>query len=393
MTIEGFQSGSELTVIILAGGAGTRFWPVSTQERPKQFLSFFGPRSMLQQTYDRVKGLVSPDRIFILTNKRYVPLVNFQLPEIPRFNVIGEPQPRNTSAAIALAGALCRRRFGNPVMVVLPADHLIYPVGAFQRTIMEAVRAASTVGGLFTFGITPTFPSTGYGYLEHGRKLDLPAGNGGAAVEMIAEMAVEEATEAEGGAGIHELLSFKEKPDLETARSYVKSQRYSWNSGIFVWRVNDILDELERYLPGHTRRIFPLAEADGQPDWEEALFEAYDPLPKISIDFGVMEKAKRVRMIRAGFQWSDVGGWLVLEKFLPLDPSGNSARGQVKSYDSRGNLVFCEEETETVALVGVENLVVVRAGDKTLVVHRDRTEQVKNLVEGLGINTPVTESR
>nr|HID57705.1 mannose-1-phosphate guanylyltransferase [Desulfobacterales bacterium] len=347
-----------LAIMIMAGGSGTRFWPLSTASKPKQFLTLFGKRSLLQQTFDRVSNLVPVENIFILTNRRHIPLVREQLPQIPDYNLIGEPVRRDTAAAVTLGAVICRQRFGNVTMAVLPADHTIRPVRLFQKTLLSAVKAAENDDALYTFGVVPTYPATGYGYLERGSRL-----------------------KTEDGIEHFTLRRFKEKPDLDTARVYVESGRFFWNSGIFVWSVSKILEEVQRFLPEHTSKLFPLGNAYGRSDWEISLKRAFSPLPKISIDFGVMEKSSCVRMVRADFEWSDVGGWLALKGFLNSDEDGNSFRGRLMVHSSSENLVFCDNEDETVALVGVKDLVVVRVGRKTLVVHRDRTEEVKTLIE------------
>jgi mannose-1-phosphate guanylyltransferase len=342
----------------MAGGAGTRFWPLSTGSRPKQFLNLFGERSLLQLSYDRLAGLVPPERVLVLTNEALAPLVQEQLPGLPAGNVIGEPHRRDTAAAVALAALLCRRRFGNPVMAALTADHLIRPVEEFQRTLLSAAKAAQAGPFLYTFGIRPTYPASCYGYLELGERLG-----------------------EEEGIEHFRLLRFKEKPDRRTAGTYLESGRYLWNSGMFVWTVQTVLDELERQLPGHLRLLGPAVEREGAPDWKAALSGAFEGLEATSIDFGVMEGAKNLRAVAARFYWSDVGGWLGLEEFLEKDSSGNAHRGALEALDASGNLVFCEDSSETVALIGVEGLVVVRAGNRTLIVPRERAEEIKALVK------------
>ena len=349
---------AQLVVVIMAGGSGTRFWPLSTEQLPKQFIRLFGDRTMLQLTWDRIAGLVPPERVLVLTNARFAATVASQLPRLPAANIIGEPMPRDTSGAIGLAAALCRGRHEDPVMAVLTADHRIQPVALFHSTLLSAARAAAASDALITFGIEPTFPATGYGYLEAG--------------DLLAD---------DDGVEHYPLLRFCEKPDLETARGFVDTGRFCWNSGMFVWRTSSIWRELQTHLPRHAAAIAPLAEADGTDRWAQALHDAFQPLPKISIDFGVMEKAATVRMVRARFEWSDVGGWLALEQFHEADGDGNRSRGQLEPLDAQRNFVFCEDDRETVALVGVEDLVVVRAGDRTLVTHRDRAEEVKGIVE------------
>jgi len=352
------ESKPGISVLIVAGGAGTRFWPLSTSERPKQFLTLFGERSMLQETFDRVRDLASPERILVLTGERFTGLVREQLPEIPAENVIGEPIPRDTAAAMTLGTVLCRTRFGDVPILVLPADHVISPVSAFRKAVASAAAAAVEDGAIYTFGIRPTWPSSSYGYLECGPHI-----------------------RTDEGIEHYELARFKEKPDVVTAQRYLEEGRYLWNSGIFLWTPQVILDEVRRFLPEHHSRISTLAGHDLLPAWGEKLKEAFEPLEKISIDFGVMEKSGRVRMIRADFEWNDVGGWLAIESFLEADQNGNRARGDLKCHEADNNIVYCDSAEDTVALVGVRDLVVVRAGAYTLVVHKDRTEEVKKLVQ------------
>lgn len=347
-----------LVAVIIAGGVGTRFWPLSTTENPKQFLTLFGDRSMLQGTYDRIAGLVSPERTLVLTNQRFVPLVREQLPGIPEGNVIGEPVRRDTAGAVALAAFLCRKRFGNPVMIVLPADHVIRPVNEFQKAVLSAVQASVRDGALCTFGIQPDHAATGYGYLERG--------------EEIA---------TDNGCVHYRLLSFKEKPDRQTAEAYLAKRIFLWNSGMFVWTTDAILAEIEQHLPEHLRCLRPLMQFDGKPEWPAALHQAFAEIPSISIDYGVMEKAANVRIVGAPFSWSDVGGWLALEAFIEKDTQGNACRGRVRVLDARYNLVFSEDPDETIALIGVSDLIIVRSGKKTLIVPRKRAEELKKLVE------------
>jgi mannose-1-phosphate guanylyltransferase len=349
----------DLAVVIMAGGAGTRFWPLSKEERPKQFLNLFDDnRSLLQKSYDRIAGLIPSDRILVLTNKIFANLVAEQLPEIPRKNIIGEPMRRDTAAAVCLGAVICKKRFGNPVIVTLTADHMIAPVELFRETLLSAVNPARQNNVLYTFGIQPTYPATGYGYLELGRKVN-----------------------EDNGIDQFELLRFKEKPDLETAQHYVESGRFRWNSGMFVWRVDAILDEIRKYLPSHLEIISEAVKFYRTPQWPRVLEKAFECLETISIDYAVMEKSQGVRCVDCTFSWSDVGGWNAIKDYLPQDEAGNYHRGQVKNMDSERNLVFCEDRKEAVMLIGVRDLIVVRAGDKTLVTHKDRTEDIKSLVQ------------
>lgn len=352
---------ADLAVVIMAGGAGTRFWPLSTERRPKQFLRLIGARTLLQQSYDRIADLVPRERILVLTAAPFVELVREQLPELPTANVIGEPCRRDTAAATALAALLCRRRFGNPVMAVLTADHYIAPAAAFQRALVSAARGARQhPQALYTFGIRPTYPATAYGYLQLGERLP--------SADPVAHF---------------RLVQFREKPNRETASDYLEAGDYCWNSGIFVWTTAAILAELTQRLPDHLAALERAVAADGTADFASELRRSFEPLRAISIDYAVMEHARQVHCVEATFAWSDVGGWVALADFLERDAFENAARGQLHVLDAEGNLAFCEDSREHVALVGVRDLVVVRAGDRTLVTTRTRAEDIKQLVRGL----------
>lgn len=350
----------DLVAVLMAGGAGTRFWPLSTEGKPKQFLDLFGDRTLVQKSLDRVSNLVPPERVLVLTNAAFLSIVKEQLPEIPVENIIGEPMRRDTAAAVGLAAVLCRIRFGNPVMAVLTADHLIEPIALFQKTLVSAARGAADNDALYTFGIKPTYPATGYGYLERGMQIANDDG-----IEHF------------------QLMRFKEKPALKTARQYIESGRFYWNSGMFVWTTNAILREIEVHLPNHARAFSRAAAFDRTPQWDHVLKAAFESLHPVSIDFGVMEKAQNVCCVASRFSWTDVGGWLALRGHLPEDEAGNCCRGKAMTLDAIDNLVFCEDPKETTVLIGVKDLVIVRAGSRTLIIHKDRTEDLKKLVQAM----------
>lgn len=354
----------DLVVVIMAGGAGTRFWPASTESRPKQFLSFFGERTLLQQSFDRVASLVPPERVLVLTQERFRPLVRAQLPEVPEHNVVGEPERKDTAAAIALAAVLIAHRFGDVPMAVLTSDQLIEPTHAFQQTLAAALRGARASRALYTFGIAPTFAATGYGYLELGDEVQTDAG-------------------ADEGVRHFVLRRFVEKPDEERARAYLDSGRFLWNSGMFVWSTSAILGEYERQLPGHLQALRPVATLAGGDAFATGLAQAFATLPRVSVDYGILEGAARVHCVRSDFGWSDVGGFLALGDHLPLDDAGNAHRGHLHTLDAQSNLVFAEDADETFALIGVSDLVVVRSGKRTLIVPKARAEEIKKLVERL----------
>lgn len=322
-------------------------------------MNLFGDRTLLQMSYDRISSLVAPERVLVVTNAAYASAIREQLLEIPPENIIGEPMRRDTAAAVALAALLIEKRFGNPVIVTLTADHLIEPVAVFQKILLSAVnRAALDNNVLYTFGIEPTYPATAYGYLERGRKI-------------CSDDDIEH----------FELLRFKEKPGFETARNYVASGRFYWNSGMFVWSTGAILSALKRHLPEHLKAVVPIMRFDQTGQWEEALEGAFLEMPRVSIDFGLMEKAEKVCCVVADFSWSDVGGWVSLGNCLPDDAHGNACRATVRAMNATDNVVYCEDPEETVMLVGVKDLVIVRARAGILVAQKDSAEDVKKLVE------------
>jgi len=347
----------QVVAVIMAGGMGTRFWPLSTPRKPKQFIDLFGGRSLLQLSFDRLRGLVPPDRTLVLTNAAHVALTREQLPELPEGNVIGEPVRRDTAAAVALAAVLVRKRFGDSIILTLTADHLIEPRELFQKNLVSAVGQVAESNAFYTFGIKPAYPATAYGYLETGASVL-----------------------NDGGIEHFELKQFKEKPDLETARQYVESGRFLWNSGMFVWRAATILEEVRAWLPKHFEALSPLGEYDATPGWQKALENSFSAIQPISIDYGVMERtAKPLRCVASLFSWTDVGGWPAMQTLLPRNDQGNAFRGNVKTLDSSGNLVFCETPDETVALIGVEDLIVVRAGNRTLVARKGDVDRLREL--------------
>lgn len=348
----------EFVAVILAGGAGTRFWPLSTEYKPKQFLRILDERSLLRMSLERLEGLVPIQRTLVLTKAEMRPLVARELPELPQKNILGEPVRRDTAAAVCLGALVCQKIFGETVMAVLTADHLITPVEQFQDSLVSAVRAAGSSNALYTFGIPPTHPATGYGYLELGKELL-----------------------RQGDVRHYEILRFKEKPDLETAKAYLQSGRFMWNSGMFVWSIQAVVEEIRRHLPRHFQELSKAMEYWETPKWQEELARAFSSLERVSVDYGVMEKAQDIRCVVGPWQWKDVGGWASIMELLPKDEQGNASRGRLFSQDARNNLAFCEDPEETIALLGVEGLVVARAGRRTLVARMEQAEKLKGLVE------------
>lgn len=346
----------ELFAVVMAGGSGTRFWPASRRARPKQFLPVWGGQPMIRATCARLAGLVPWERVLVVTAESQVELVCAALPELPRANVLAEPVARNTAPCVALAAAEVARRARDAVQVVLPSDHVIRPTEAFQRTLVAAAEEASEGEALVIFGVRPDFPATGYGYIEAGATLG-----------------------TRDSQSVLAVTRFVEKPDRARAEQFLAGGRHLWNSGMFVWSTRAIQAALRAHAPAIAKGLERVAAG-------ESLERVYPTLPSIAIDVAVLEKAANVRMLPIDYEWSDVGSWAALPELHARDASGNfpvlSGRAQLVAEDASGCLAYAEGD-EVIALVGVRDLVVVRAGNATLVCPRERAEDVKRVVERL----------
>lgn len=347
-----------LHAVVMAGGSGTRFWPLSRAAVPKQLLAFATPRPLVVETVERLEGLVPAERVHVVTNAAYAERVRELLPAVPGDQVIPEPCGRDTAPCIALAAALIAEDDPDGVMAVLAADHVIEPAGEFRTGLARgAAVVARSPRTLVTFGIRPTRAATGYGYIERGA----PRGE-------------------VDGVPWYEVAAFREKPDQPTAEQFVQSGRFLWNGGIFLWRADAILERLERHLPELMRRLpAVVSEMKEKGRIAEATFAA---LPRISIDFGILEKDQDVAVLEAAFRWDDVGSFAALERVLAPDPTGNVAVGEVSAVDARGN-VLVGRPGHRVAVLGVRDLVVVATADVTLVCRKEDAERVKEMVEAL----------
>ena len=350
---------AHLHVVILAGGRGTRFWPLSTGKRPKQLLRILGERTMIQETADRLQPLVPSERLWVVTGTEHAVEVARQLPVLRSAQLLVEPQGRNTAPAIALAARFIAARDPEAVMVVLPADHVIRDAAAFRQALVAGARAASAHQVMITLGVRPTRPETGYGYIERGAR----------------------AAEIDGQA-LYEVAAFREKPDADTAARYVAGEKHAWNAGVFLFRASTILDEIAAHLP-------ELAQALARPDLTQpgargakALAAAYQQAPSISIDYGVLERSQRTWVLPVDCGWNDVGSWSALGEVQTPDSSGNVVVGEAMLLDSRNVLVHAAEGP-LVALLGVEDLVVVATRDAVLVCPRSRAQDVRRMVEEL----------
>ena len=345
-------------VLILAGGSGERFWPLSRRARPKQLLRLLGEKTLLEDTLDRLEGLAAPERILILTNQDQEAAVRALLPRLPAENIVAEPAKRDTAAAIALAVGWVARRDAAATMIVLPADHVIRDAAAFRRDLLAAVRAAEETRALVTIGIKPTWACPGYGYIELGRP-------------VVATRTVEP-----GDPAVYNVERFREKPAPELAEVFLQRGNYRWNAGMFIWSVPAILSEFSRQMPELADFISQVKNA---PDFATVLATRFSTLPKISIDYAVMEKAGRVLCLEASFDWDDVGTWPAVASYLPTDEHENASNCAPTLLDARGNIVF-SDAGKTIALLGVSDLIVVQTADATLVCHRQEAEKIKQLV-------------
>ncbi len=349
-----------LHAVVMAGGSGTRFWPKSRRDRPKQLLKLTGDATMLQQTVARIAPMTPPGRVWIITGADQADAVRAQLPDVPRANVVAEPCPRDTAACVGLAAQVVAKADPDATMIVMPADHVIHPDEAFRATVRAAISVIDADPSAFvTFGIKPTRPETGYGYIERGESLGAPE-----------------------GIALHRVAQFREKPDLATAERFVADGRFAWNSGIFVWRAEAILDALAQHRPGLAAALDRIGQALGTPEEAETIGREYPMLEKVPIDKAVMERANNVRVLEVVYDWNDVGDWRALTSLVPSDAHGNTTQGDVVTSETRGSIIV-SDDGGLIATLGVEDLVIVQSGGATLVARKDRLDQLKNLVASL----------
>jgi len=350
---------SPLYAILMAGGSGTRFWPASRKDRPKQLLPIGGPRALLAQTSERLGDLIPPERQLVITSARYAPAVRALLPAIPAEQVVGEPEGRDTAACIGLAGRLLARLDPDAVGVAMPSDHVLSPEPVFLEHLAAAGEALTVhPHSVLVFGIRPDRPATGYGYLRRGAKLG-----------------------SFGGHDVYRLAAFVEKPDRARAETLLAQGDHLWNAGMFAFRPAAMAAAIAQHLPALTGGLDAIAAAWGTPRWQAALAEHYPKLQKISIDYGVMEKLLDALLLPLPLQWEDVGAWDALARMLPADAQGNVAQGAHVVMDGRNLLLSASGGM--IAAKGVENLIIVHTPDATLVCRRDDAEGVKAIVTAL----------
>jgi mannose-1-phosphate guanylyltransferase len=346
--------------VIMAGGVGSRFWPMSRSARPKQFLDILGlGRTLLQQTYDRFKGICPPENILVVTNSQYVPLVKEQLPELPHAHILGEPARRNTAPCVAYASHVIAARDPDALIIVAPSDHLVLKEEAFQDTVRMALRQADEGDALVTLGIMPSRPDTGYGYIQF---MDEPG---------ITHPRVKR------------VKTFTEKPDHDTALRFLESGDFLWNSGIFIWSLKSITKAFREHLPDMDRRFAAGKDTYGTPDEQAFITGLYADVENISIDYGIMEKAANVYTVVSEFGWSDLGTWGSLYTHLAKDEAQNTAVGErLRLYDSARNVVH-QGSDRLLVLQGLEDMIVVDTPDALLVCRKADEQKIRQMVNDL----------
>ena len=343
-----------LCVLIMAGGRGTRFWPLSTDEKPKQFLSLINDNTMLQMTVNRIKDAVPMERIFICTGERYVKLVKEQLPDLSERNIIVEPEGRNTAPCIALSAMIINRYYKNYNMVVLPSDHLINDEQKFRDTIIAAnIFVNKYKEALVTLGINPTRPETGYGYIQYDRWVD----------EIFKHK-------------VMKVKSFKEKPNEEDAIRYINEGNYLWNGGMFIWNIENIIKQIKNYSPSTYEALHALEEAKEE-NLQYLINTNYKNTEAISIDYAVMEKSKNVYVLPSNLGWDDVGSWEAIERYRESDELGNIHVGASTTIDGHNNLVIANDNR--IIVEGLSNIYVIQNDNKVIIGRKENVKNVKEL--------------
>lgn len=342
--------------VIMAGGGGTRFWPLSRQEIPKQLINLSGQDALINETINRINSLASKDELFIVTNEKQVDaLKEIVKTKCNAENILPEPSARNTAAAIGFAAFNIMKKYGDGIMCVYPADHYIKNEIEFEKILKKAIKVATNNNKLVTVGINPTFPSTGYGYINFDRENQC--------------------------GDSYEVLEFVEKPNFELAKSYIDSKKYVWNSGIFVWKLSKILDDFKRYLPKVYDKLEELSQYLGTNEEYEAINRIYPTIPSISIDYGIMERSDDVVVVPGEFGWNDVGSWDSLGSIYSNDSEGNIKRGDIITIDTSNSIIYSDDKL--ISTIGVDDLIIVSSNDAVMVCRKDRAQDVRKVVDKL----------
>jgi mannose-1-phosphate guanylyltransferase len=352
-----------LHAIVMAGGSGTRFWPASRAALPKQLLPLAGAKTLLEDTVDRLDGLVPPDRVMVVTAGRLLDAVRRQLPQVPEAGLVGEPCKRDTAPCIGLAALLVARHDPDAIMAVMPSDHVIRPAEGFRAAIRQAATLVEeSPGRLVTFGIKPTYPAECFGYIQQGDPL--------------------KAAPAGGSAAVHTVAQFREKPPAAVAQEYLAAGNYLWNGGIFVWKAATILAALAERQPECLAHLQRIASAWDTPDRDTVFTEEFAAIKGISIDYAVLEHARDVVVIEAPFSWDDLGGWSAVARQRGGDTDGNTVVGKHLGIESLRTIVHTGDD-HLVVTMGLQDMLVVHTPDATLVAHRSHEEAVRKVVAEL----------
>ncbi|MDZ7314620.1 MAG: mannose-1-phosphate guanylyltransferase [candidate division KSB1 bacterium] len=342
--------GDHLYGVILAGGIGTRFWPKSREDKPKQYLAMISDETLIQNTVARLLGLVPSDRLFVVSTKAQEPLLKEQLPHLQADHFIFEPVGRNTAPAIGLAAVHLRRLDPNAVMLAAPADHLIQRTELFYQAVRAALRVIEKEpSATVTFGIPPTYPATGYGYIEAGRMFEEPS--------------------------VFQAASFREKPDQATAELFLQSGTFYWNSGIFLWRVDRLMQLIEKWMPELYEGLREIDRSIDEGRYDNVCAAVYHRLVGCSIDYGVMEKADCIYMVKGEFLWNDLGSWEEVYRLSPKDDSSNAVFGKPLLKDVRNS--YIDVQSRTVSIIGVEDLIVIEQADALLICGMRHSQEVR----------------
>jgi len=345
-------------MLIMAGGSGTRFWPLSRRNSPKQFLNLSGNDAMINESIKRCRSLVPPEHTYIVTNQQQADALNkILLPEIPRENILVEPASKNTAPCTLYAALHIIEKHGDGVLCVFPSDHIISDGERFLSALEKAAYAAETQNKVVTIGIKPTFPATGYGYVKRGKKTTDP--------------------------DVFELDSFVEKPNAERAREYINSGVYFWNSGMFVWKTSLAIELNKRFLPRLYKAFEPTLGKLSSPEGLKLLSDLYPGLDSISVDYGIMERVDDALVLPGDFGWNDVGSWDSLGAVLPMDAYGNIIKANHLGVDTKECIIYGNESDKLIATVGLYNIVIVETPDATLVCAKEKSQDVKHIVEQL----------
>lgn len=346
--------------VIMAGGSGTRLWPLSNKQTPKQFLKLTdNNKTMIQLTTERIKKLIDEEDIFIVTTKEYASIVYEQLPNIPKENIVVQPLNRNTAPCIAYVSKLIEKKYGEANVVVLASDHNIKN----NKLLLDCIQTGFsnlTNDNIITIGIVPNRIETGYGYIKLGNKTE--------------------------DSKVYEVEKFVEKPDFPTAKKYYDSGDYLWNSGMFIWNNKFILNCIEKFTPNIIKGINIIVDNIDKDDFDTILYEEYKKMESISIDYAVMEKVNNILVIPGNFGWDDVGGWLALERLSNLDENNNVIKGKITTLNSNDNIIINENNKSLIAINGVDNCIIVQTDNNILILNKDNVNDISKLLDEIKAN-------